>query len=62
VIPKYDYTIYFDSDAFVAQPELSLDDLRRRWGMHDQASFLASRDRSPDQIIVRDPIQCLVAL
>jgi hypothetical protein len=48
MLHRYDIVVFCDGDVFFAQPHLGLKDLMMRWGFHDRASILLSKDKERD--------------
>ncbi|ORZ39006.1 hypothetical protein BCR44DRAFT_1427010 [Catenaria anguillulae PL171] len=41
---RYEYVVFFDSDAYVAKPDMSLAEMLKRWGFHDTATMMMALD------------------
>jgi hypothetical protein len=46
MLHRYDFVVFCDTDVFFARPHLGLGDLMKRWGFHERASILISKDKN----------------
>jgi hypothetical protein len=46
MLHRYDLVVFCDTDVFFSRPHLGLSDLMQRWGFHDRASILISKDKN----------------